>query len=686
MKTSFALPTFALVLAITACSVTQNAAAQAGSHGVDITAMDRTAKPGNDFYRYANGAYVDKATIPADRTSISRFSILGDRALARSTEIITAPALAAAPVGSDQRRIADMYAAYMDEAAIETHGMASLQTQLKPIAAITTRHELAEALGHTLRDDVDALNNTNFQTPNLFGMWVAPSFNDPDHYAPYLLQGGLGLPGRDYYLQASPRMQLIRDAYVKFIATNFRLAGFDRADERAAAVLALEHSIAEKHVSLADSESIEHANNPWTLADFEKKAPGLDWKAYFAAASVGNQKVFIVWQPGAFTAESALVASAPIDAWKNLLAAHLMQSYGSAVSKAFADARFEYTRALTGATQQRPRQLRAVALVNGTLGDAVGKLYADRYFTAEEKAKVKLLVGNLITAFRVRLEGLAWMAPTTRAEALEKLKTLQVGIGFPDSYRSYAGLEIKPDDLFGDLSRFSTFEYRYALTRIGKPTDRSEWTMTPQTVNAVNLPLDNGLNFPAAILQPPFYDPAAPDAVNYGAIGAVIGHEISHTFDSEGAAFDSKGRVRNWWTPADLQHFNASTDALAKQYDTYKPFPDMAVNGKQTLGENIADVAGLTAAFDAFHASLHGAAAPVVDGLTGDQQFFVAFAQNYATVSREASLRAQVMGDPHSPGQFRALTVRNLDGWYTAFDVKPGDTLYLAPADRVHIW
>jgi endothelin-converting enzyme/putative endopeptidase len=347
---------------------------------------------------------------------------------------------------------------------------------------------------------------------------------------------------------------------------------------------------------------------------------------------------------------------------------------------------FMFSKAVTGTQAQRPRQQRAVRLVDGILGDAVGKIYAAKYFTPEDKARVQVMVTNLMAAFRKKLETLTWMAPATRKEAIVKLDALQVSIGYPEKWRSYAALQIKPDDLFGNVWRDELFEYDYALSQIGKPTDRKEWTMTPQTVNAVNLPLDNALNFPAAILQPPFFDPARTDAANYGAIGAVIGHEISHTFDSEGAAFDSKGRVRNWWTDADLKHFNNSTEALAKQYDTYAPFPDLHVNGKQTLGENIADVAGLQAAYDAYRASLHGKTAPVVDGLTGDQQFFIAFAQNYAGLERENVLRAQVLGDPHSPGKYRAATVRNIDAWYEAFGVKPGDALYLSPAERVHIW
>jgi putative endopeptidase len=671
-----------LTLTLTACFLP----AAIAQTGVNTTNMDRTVKPGDDFYLYANGGYVKSATIPADRTGVGAFTIIGDRIDKRLNGIITDPALTSAPAGSDARKIADLYKSYMDEAAIESHGRASLDAQLKPILAIHDQKSLAEVLGHALRDDVDALNNTNFYTPNLFGLWVAPSFNDPDHYAPYLLQGGLGLPGREYYLADSPRMKTIRDAYVKHLQTNFELVGISNAADRAARVMALEHAIAEKHISLEDSESIAHANNPWSMAEFATKAPGLDWKTYFAAADLGTQKIFIVWQPSAFTAESALVASTPIDTWKDYLAAHLINTNAASTSKALADEAFAFRKLITGAQQQRPRQQRGVALVSNVLGDAVGKIYADKYFTAADKAKVQVLVGNIIDAFRARLQTLTWMAPATRAEAITKLNALQVGIGYTDHFRTYGALEIKPDDLFGNMQRDSMFEYKYSLSRIGKPTDRKEWVMTPQTVNAVNLPLDNGLNFPAAILEPPFYDPAASDAVNYGSMGGVIGHEISHTFDSEGAAFDSEGRVRDWWTPADLAHFNASTAALAAQYDTYKPFPDASVNGKQTLGENIADAAGLQAAYDAYRASLHGKEAPSADGMTGDQQFFIAFGQSWAESRREAALRAQLLGDPHAPGKYRALTVRNVDGWYKAFDVKPGDALYLAPADRVHIW
>ncbi len=676
-----------LALVLISCTALAQQAAAPDHHGIDPSWMDTSVKPGDDFYHFADGAWIKRTEIPADRSNMTIFGLLADRSDKRTAAIIENAAKSNPAPGSDARKIADLYASYVDEATIESRGLEPLKPHLAAIAAIHTRAELARALGETLRSDVDALNNTNFHTSNLFGVWVAPSFNDPDHYAPYLLQGGLELPDRDYYLGTSDSMKSIRAAYVTHIAAMLKLVGFDNTDARAAAILQLETSIAKGHISLADSENIEKANNTWKLSDFTAKAPGLDWTAYFRAAGLGKQSTFIVWQPSAFTAESGLVASTSVDVWKDYLAYHLIVDYAGNLPKAFADERFAmFGKALTGALQMRPRDQRAIALVNGLLGDAVGQLYAQRYFPPEAKAQAQALVDNIMAAFRVRLAALPWMAPTTKAEALAKLGTLNVSVGYPDHWRSYADLDIKPGDLFGNVWRGSLFEYHYELSRIGAPVDRKEWCMEPQTVNAVNLPLHNGLNFPAAILQPPFFDPEAPAAANYGAIGAVIGHEISHTFDSEGAAFDSKGRVRNWWTPADFAHFNASTAALAAQYDTYKPFPDLALNGRQTLGENIADVAGITAALDGYHASLQGKAAPVVAGFTGDQQFFIAFAQYYANVFRDAALRSRVLTDPHSPGQYRASTVRNLDEWYAAFDVKPGDKLYLPPASRVHIW
>ena len=657
------------------------------THGIALDNIDHSVKPGDDFYRYANGEWLKRTEIPADRVEVDVWTKLGDLSNKRTADLIAEIAKSNPPAGSATRKVADLYNSYMNEAAIEAKGLTPLRPHLEAIAAIRDKRQLARALGATLRADVDALNNTNYHTANLFGLWVAPGFNDSDRYTGYLMQGGLQLPDREYYLSDSEAMHTIRTQYQTHVAAMLKLAGFSDADGRAARILELEHSIAQTHRSLADNEDIHKANNTWTQADFPAKAPGLDWTEYFQGAGLSQQKSFIVWQPDAFTSESALVASVSLDTWKDWLAYHVIEEYGGALPKALAQERFDFFgKALSGAQQQRPRWQRGVGVVDGLLGDVVGQLYAQRYFSPEAKAEAEAMVANLITAFRKRIEALAWMDASTKAEAEAKLSTLYVGVGYPETWHDYSNFEVKADDIFGNLWRGDLSDYQRQIARLGKAVDRHEWSMTPQTVNAVNLPLQNALNFPAAILQPPFFDPLAPAAANYGAIGTVIGHEISHTFDSEGAAFDSKGRVRNWWTPEDLKHFEAATAQLAAQYDTYKPFPDLAINGKQTLSENIADVAGIAAAYDGYHASLSGKTAPVQGDYSGDQQFFIAFGQNWGSKVREAALRQEVMTDGHSPDEYRAATVRNIDGWYAAFDVKPGEKLYLAPGERVRIW
>ena len=674
--------------ALLASLVATAAFAQTGNtHGVAVADIDHDVRPGDNFYLYANGGWINRTTIPADRTAVGNFSVLADRADKQVAAIIANVAESTPAPNTDARRIADLYHSYMDEAAIQKRGLSSLQPDLHRIAAIKDQRDLAQALGLTLRADVDALNMTNYWTPNLFGLWVAPGFNDPNHYAAYLLQGGLGLPSRDYYLDNSPHMQEIRTRYAEHVAMEFKLAGFSDPDARAARVIALEHDIATQQISLAENENIKRANNLWQVSDFSTRAPGLDWPEYFRAAGLSSQKSFYVWQPTAFKGEAALVASTPIDTWKDYLAFHLLDASARYLSRPFAEEDFAFFgTTLTGTPQQRPRDQRAVMIVNRNLGEAVGRLYAQRYFSAQAKAQAEALVANLIAAFHHRLETITWMAPATKAEAIRKLGTLKISVGYANAWRSYDGLEIRSDDLAGNILRASLFEYHYNLRRIGQPTDRSEWVLNPQTVNAVNLPLDNGLNFPAAILQPPFFDPQAPAASNYGAIGSIIGHEISHTFDTEGADFDADGRVRDWWTPADLSHFNQVTTALANQFDTYEPLPGLHVHGRQTLGEDIADLGGIAAAYDAFNASLDGHPGPVIDALTADQQFFLAFAQDWKTKDREAALRDQILTDPHAPDEERAETVRNIDAWYAAFHVQPGDKLYLTPDQRVHIW
>jgi endothelin-converting enzyme/putative endopeptidase len=683
------LKSLALAFCITLvlCSTSLSQPAPAETHGVALSHMDRSVVPGDDFYHYANGDWVKNTELPADRGRIGVFSALDDISSKHTVEIIEEAAKSNAAPGTSARKIADLYNSYMNEAALEAKGIAPLAPKLAAISQIKDKHELARALGESLRSDVDPLNNTNFHTAHIFGLWVAPGFHDSARYNAYLLQGGLVLPDREYYLASSDRMRDIRAKYQAHVAAILKLAGFSDSEARAIRIVALEHAIAEKHTSLADNEDVIKADNTWKQSDFAVKAPGLDWAEYFHAAGLGKQMTFTVWQPTAFTAESALVASEPLETWKDWLAYHLVEAYAGILPKAFADESYAFFgQTLSGTPQQRPRWQRGVWTVNGVLGDAVGQIYAQRYFSPEAKVRAQAMVANIIAAYRMRISALDWMAPATKAEAQAKLTTLYVGVGYPETWRDYSTLEIKPDDLLGNLWRSSLFRYHRDLDRLGSPVDKKEWSMTPQTVNAVNLPLQNALNFPAAILQPPFFDPDAPAAVNYGAIGSIIGHEISHTFDTEGSTFDSTGALRNWWTPEDLAHFDVATKRLAAQYDTYKPFPDISVNGQQTLAENIADVAGVSAAYDGYRASLAGKPAPQQDGFSGDQQFFLAFGQNWASKSREASLRQQVLTDPHAPAEFRSATVRNVDAWYAAFGVVAPQKLYLAPAERVRIW
>ncbi len=656
-------------------------------HGIQIANMDRSVNPGDNFYLYANGDWIKRTTIPNDRASVGVFSALDDLSNKRTAALIEEIAKSNATPGSPQRKIADLYHSYVNEDAIQAKGLAPIEPHLETIAAISDKQELAYALGASMRADVDPLNNTNFHTPNLFGLWSAPDFNDSAHYAAYLLQGGLQLPDREYYLSDVEQMRKARTEYQAHVAAMLKLAEFKDAAARASRIIDLEHKIAETHTSLADNEDIHKADNPWKQTDFTIKAPGLDWNEFFRGAELSNQAKFIVWQPAAFTGESKLVASEPLAVWKDWLAYHLIESYAGVLPKPLEAERFAFFgKELTGVSEQRPRWQRGVFVVNALLGDDVGRLYAQKYFSPAAKAQGEAMVGNIVEAFRKRIDALTWMNPATKTEAKAKLSSLYVGIGYPESWHDYSGLGIKTDDIFGNVWRGSLFKYHYALGRLGKNVDRKEWSMEPQTVNAVNLPLQNALNFPAAILQPPFFDPEAPAAVNYGAIGSIIGHEISHTFDTEGSTFDAAGALRNWWTPEDLKHFDEATAKLVAQYDSYKPFPDLSVNGKQTIAENIADLGGISASYDGYHASLGGKPAPEQEGFTGDQQFFIAFGQNWGNKIRDAALRQRVMTDPHAPAQYRADTVRNVDAWYAAFDVKPGETLYLAPPDRVRIW
>lgn len=659
-------------------------AQMAAKSGVDLTSIEKSIKPGDDFWTYANDKWVKAHPIPADRSSYGITAVMVEEANKRTVDLIQDAAKGGA---GDGKKVGDYYASYMDEAGIEAKGLTPLKADLARIAAIKDKTQLAQVLGGNIRADVDALNATDFYTDNVLGLWVSPSFDDTSKYAPFLLQGGLGMPDREYYVSDKASMVEARTKYLAHVEKILTLGGVANAAAKAKAIVALETELARASGTRADSADVQKANNSWTPADFAAKAPGLDWTAFFAAAKLSNQPRFIVWHPTMVTGLGQAVAGVSLETWKDYLTFHLMDHYSNVLPKAFVDERFAfYGQGLQGTPQLSPRWKRAVGSTNAVLGEAVGKLYADKYFSAQAKAEVTAMVDNMKVAFEKRIDGLGWMDPATKAEARRKVAVLKVGVGYPDAWRDYSAYAVVRGDAYGNLQRAEAFDYATDLAKLGQPVDRGEWVMTPQTVNAVNLPMLNALNFPAAILAPPNFDLANDAAANYGATGATIGHEISHSFDDQGAQFDSQGRLRNWWTPADFDHFQKAGAALADQFDAYKPFPDLAVNGKQTLSENIADVAGLGAALDAYHASLGGKPAPVIDGMTGDQRFFLAFAQSWLGYDRPAALRQQLITDGHAPDQYRASTVRNIDDWYAAFGVKPGDALYLPPEKRVKVW
>ncbi|WP_434212899.1 M13 family metallopeptidase [[Pseudomonas] boreopolis] len=656
-----------------------------GDFGFDAAGMDRSVAPGDDFFGYANGQWVKTTEIPADRASYNSFTRIVVDTEKHVRDIVEGAAANDRATG-DEKRIGDYYAAFMDEAGIEAKGASPVQPQLDAIAQIADKQALAAALGAQLRADVDLLNATDYYTDRLFGLWVSQDIHHPERYVPYLVQGGLGMPDRSFYLEGG-RMAELRKAYQAHVAKVLALAGIADAEAKAERIVKLETEIARVHATQERTNDVQAGANAWKRADFAAKAPGLDWNAFLKAAGLDAQQDFIVWQPEAVAGISALVAAQPLDLWKDYLAFHAVDRASPYLSKAFADERFAfYGATLNGTPRQRERWKRGIDATNAALGEAVGKRYVDRYVSHDTKERAEAMVANIVAAFGKRIDALDWMSPQTKQHAKAKIAGLTVAVGWPERWRDYSALDVRRDDALGNAERAGLFEYGRNLAKLGKPVEHSEWYMLPQEVNALNVPLENRLIFPAAILQPPFFDPAADDAVNYGAIGAVIGHEISHSFDNTGALFDERGALHNWWTPEDLKKFEAAGAALAAQFDGYKPFDDLAVNGKLTLGENIADVAGLATAYDAYHLSLQGKPAPTLDGFTPDQRFFLGFAQAWRGKYRDAALRNAVLTDVHAPGRFRAQTVRNLDAWYPAFEVKEGQKLYLAPDQRVKIW
>ena len=662
------------------------ASTQGTGLGINKAWMDTSAKPGDDWYEYTDGTWLKNTEVPADRSRVSAFWMAGEKTDAQLASLMSDIEKSSPTAGSNEARVKLFYEAYLNTQAIDAAGMAPIQADLVRFDAIGNKQQLASVLGSQIRADVDPLNNTNCQTENLFGVFVTQALKG-GQVVPYILQGGLGMPEREYYLSSDPKMAQLRTAYRQYIEDLLTAAGIGDATTKAQKVYDLEMKIAKAHNTREDSENWKKASGLWSRQDFATKAPGLDWTAFFNAAQLGGVKTFEAYHPDAIVRLSALVASEPLDVWKDWLVFHQINTSADVLPSKLDSLHFAfYGTKLTGAEQQRPRAKRAIGAVNASLGDALGKLYTDKYFPASSKARIQQMVANIKAAFVKRIDAIEWMAPSTKAEAKKKVENMVVGVGYPDTWRDYSGRQVDPKNAYANLQAANLYNYKQQLAKIGKPMDRHEWWMNAQLVNAVNLPVQNALNFPAAIMQPPFFDPSADDAFNYGAIGTVIGHEISHSFDNNGAEFDATGAMRNWWTDADRKKFEQAATALANQFDQYEPFPGLHVNGKLTLSENIADVAGLAAAHDAYLASLDGKEAPTIDGFSGDQRFYIAFGQVWTEKAREAAERKQIATDGHAPGQYRALTVRNQDPWYKAFDVQPGQKLYLAPGKRVKVW
>jgi putative endopeptidase len=655
----------------------QPGAPRFGSFGIDLAAMDPSVKPGNDFFRYVDGRWLATEKIPADRTTWGSFAILREQADSDVKAIIETAAAADAPKGTNGQKIGDYYKAFLDTGKIDQLGLAPAKAGLAAIAGIKT-HEQAAALIATPGMPLDGP----------IGYGISLDEKNPDRYIVEIGQSGLSLPDREYYLKADPQFADIRAKFLVHVEKMLALAGHKDAKAEAAQILALETSIAKLHWEVAKRRERDLTYNLMTVASLEKDAPAYPWAAALEVSGLSGAKEVVVAEWSAVPALGELFKSTPVPIWRTYLTYQYLTGEASVLPKAFDDENFDfYGHILNGQPQQRERWKRAVQATNGALGEAVGKLYVEKKFPPASKAAMETLVENLRKGYAQHISSVPWMTAETKQVALQKLAAFRPKIGYPNKWRDYSKLEVKPGDAFGNNERAQVFEWNRQLARLNKPTDRDEWGMTPQTINAYYNPVFNEVVFPAAILQPPFFDPKADAAVNYGAIGAVIGHEMGHGFDDQGAKSDAKGVLRTWWKPDDVEAFKKRTDALADQYSQFEPLKGLHVNGRLTLGENIGDLGGVTMAHAAYLISLHGAPAPVIDGYTADQRFFFGWAQVWRTLDRDEAVRNQVMTNPHSPGEYRVNgVVRNVDAWYTAFGVKPGDKLYLPPDQRVHIW
>ncbi|GEA10068.1 M13-type metalloendopeptidase [Alteromonas sp. KUL49] len=680
-----------VALALTACSpqsTTNESSTQSAPEasaeqvalksGIMTDNMDLSVKPGDDFFQYVNGTWVDNFEIPADKSSYGSFIVLRDEAQDHVMDIIKSSAEGDFAAGSDEQKVGDFYRAYMDMETRNALGVTPLAPELERIDAISSYSELAAYFAYSAR--------YGFGSP--FSLTQYPDLKSPQEYLLYTWQGGLGLPERDYYFKDDEASQTIRDAYVKHIETMFTIAGFDNPAESATMLYALEAQIAELHMPKELTRNFAANYNKLTIEELTELMPNFDWAAYLAQAELSELPNLGILQLDFMRNIDGVIASTSLDDWKTFLKWGVLNATASRLTEELDQANFNfYSKVLRGVEEQEPQWRRAVNLSNAHVGELIGKVYVKQHFPPEAKARMMEMVNNLILAYRDSIEQLDWMTEETRAQALDKLSKFKVKIGYPDQWRDYSALSVDASDLFGNLKRSADVLYEESLKKQGGPVWTHEWAMTPQTVNAYYNPPLNEIVFPAAILQPPFFDMNAEDAVNYGGIGAVIGHEIGHGFDDSGSTFDGDGVLRNWWKDEDRAEFEARTADLIAQYNQFEALPDLYVNGEYTLGENIGDLGGISIALKAYHLSLEGKEAPVMDGFTGDQRVFIGFGQVWAGKYRDEALRSQIQTDSHSPGKFRANgSVRNVPEFYDAFNVSTEDALYLAPEERVKIW
>ena len=665
-----------------------------GTFGVDLTAMDRSVAPGDDFWSYVNGGWARSVEIPPDRGVVSQPTRLTDLAFSQVRTILDEFIGRRTSLSPDERRAADYYRALIDQQRIEAHGAEPLLADLRPIRAARTHSDLAGEMGKLAAQCQErppglGLGRMPRYFPSLFPLRIAQDSKDPSRYVASMGQGGLGLPGRDFYLKSDSASTKTQSAYRVHLANMLQLVGVAEADAtmRSAAVYDFERGLAEAHWSAAESRNADKAYNPWLLKDFSRNAPGFDWSAYLGAAGMTGHRTIIVRQAGAINAMAGLYAQTPLPVLKDWLSIRVAKDRALALPQRFRETEFGFSgTVLSGASEPPARWLEAAQLTSAALTDAVARPYVARHFPAATKAAVERMVSNVLAAMDRRFANLSWMAPQTRAKARAKLATFTALIGYPEKWRSYAGLQVVADDAYGNLKRAGAFDWKRQLDRIDGPVDRAEWLSMPMAANAEYSLPNNQIIFPAAYLQPPHFDPQADAAVNYGGIGYIIGHEISHHFDDQGSKYDPDGRLNKWWTDEDLARYTGRQGRLVAQYDAYEVLPGLRIRGAQVLGENIADNVGLAIAYDAYKLSLGERSAPVIDGFTGDQRFFLGRAQVNKAVYRDEELRRAVLSGVHSPARWRTWSVRNHDAWYDAFAVEPTHKLYLAPEQRVKIW